>query len=107
MTTSIKSKVFKIINHDLEDNLQVEYLINNVIDALKIKINSNEIPAELEFIVVEASVSRYRKIGSEGMSSESIDSHSMSFDFDVFEPFEALINEWKTNNKKRNKVRFL
>lgn len=107
MPSTIESRVSALINQDTLDTNQILEIITNVQDALKIKINATEIPTELQFIVVEASVARYRKIGSEGMKQENVDVHIMAFDDSIFLPYESMISEWKVNNNKRAKVKFL
>ncbi|MDI9497261.1 MAG: phage head-tail connector protein [Bacillota bacterium] len=47
------------------------------------------IPSDLSWIVDEVTARRFNRIGSEGMSSEAVDGHSMAFavsDFDDFLP---------------------
>ena len=54
-----------------------EELLNEIVELTKSKIlnyiNQSELPMELEFVLIELSIQRYNKIGSEGVSSESID----------------------------------
>ena len=63
-------KVKKLLG--LKDNDKDDLLtsiINLVSDRLKLKIGAKSIPEELEYIVVEVSVSRFNRIGNEGMDS--------------------------------------
>ena len=39
-------------------------------------------PKELEFELIELSIQRFNRIGSEGIASESIDGKSVSYDDD-------------------------
>ena len=61
-------------------------LINEIIELTKSKIlnyiDKTELPKELEFVLVELSIQRYNRIGSEGISSESIDGKSISYEAD-------------------------
>ena len=104
---TIAGKVKALINADVLDSKQVETIISNCTDALLVLLNAESVPPFLDFIIVETAVARYRKIGSEGMKSEAIETHTMSFDADVFEPYMSLINAYKSNNNQRKKVRFL
>ena len=58
------------------DNYNDE-LIEEIIEITKEKIlnyiNEKELPRELEFILIEQSIERYNRIGSEGIASESVD----------------------------------
>lgn len=38
-----------------------------------------EVPLELEYIVTECTIARYNRIGSEGMSQESMDGHTATY----------------------------
>lgn len=105
--STIGGRVFSILKYDLEDSNQIDSIIENVKNALLVKINATTVPKQLEFIVVEASIARYRQLGSEGMKSETIDAHTMSFHDDLFAPFKTIIDEWKFNNKSLAKVRFV
>ncbi|WP_071025992.1 phage head-tail connector protein [Peptoniphilus raoultii] len=70
-----------------------------------------EIPKELEFIVVEIAVKRYNRIGSEGMTSETVEGHSINFstsDFDEYADFiDKFIEELDEDFKNKKVVRFL
>ncbi len=74
------------------DNPQVEAIYNNIAERLLHRIKDTEIPAELEYIVDEATIRRFNRIGSEGMKSESVEGHSVTYiDGDELEPYESAI----------------
>ena len=68
------------------------------------------VPAELEYILTECTIARYNRIGSEGMTSESMDGHSASYvDTDISD-YEDEIKEYLQDGPatgKRGKVTFL
>ena len=76
-------------------------LIYEIIELTKSKIlnyiNKEELPIELEFILVELSIQRYNRIGSEGISSESVDGKSVSYD-DDFEAYKPHLNFYMLKN---------
>lgn len=78
-----------------------DLVINTIIDlntkALLNRIGVNELPAELEYIVIETTVSRYNRLGSEGLSSEGIDVIKQTFTEDIFSPYSKDIHEYKKN----------
>ena len=78
-------------------------LVNEIIELTKEKIlnyiNEDELPRELEFILVELSIQRYNRIGSEGIASESVDGKSVSYE-DDFENYKQDLKDYM--NKKNN-----
>ena len=74
------------------------------------KSDIESIPAELEYILTECTIARYNRIGSEGMTSESMDGHSASYvDTDISD-YEDEIKEYLQDGSatgKRGKVTFL
>lgn len=70
-----------------------------------------EIPEELAYIVTEVSVVRYNRIGSEGVSSHSVEGESMTWDRSDFEPYLGEIQAWLDKQEDpstdRGRVRFL
>ena len=78
-------------------------LVNEIIELTKEKIlnyiNEDELPKELEFVLVELSIQRYNRIGSEGIASESVDGKSVSYE-DDFENYKQDLKNYM--NKKNN-----
>ena len=76
-------------------------LINEIIELTKSKIlnyiDKTELPKELEFVLVELSIQRYNKIGSEGISSESVDGKSVSYEAD-FEGYKHYLDDYISKN---------
>ena len=64
-------------------------------------INEKELPGELEFILIELSIQRYNRIGSEGIASESVDGKSVSYESD-FDGYKYYLDEYlsKKNNSR-------
>ena len=61
-------------------------LIHEITELTKSKIlnyiNKSELPMELEFVLIELSIQRYNRIGSEGIASENVDGKSVSYEAD-------------------------
>ena len=96
----------------IEDALQddvLQILITNVSSHLKALLGK-DIPSDLNYIVEEITVRRFNRIGTEGMQSESVEGHSVTFyDLkDEFTPYEEVINAHKddTGIVSRGKVLF-
>lgn len=62
--------------------------------------NAQEVPEELNYIIIEVAVSRFNRIGSEGFTSHGIEGESVSFSDDDFSPFMDDINRYKELQKK-------
>ena len=90
----------------IQDN---DELIYEIVEITKEKIlnyiNQEELPKELEFILVEMAISRFNKIGSEGFSSESTDGKSISYE-DDFEMYKQYLDDYlfKTGQNKGFKL---
>ena len=76
---------------------------------LKLLLGGIEPPEELEHIIIELSVARFNRIGSEGLSSHSVEGESLSFAENEFAPFSAEIQAFLDKQKEntRGKVKFL
>lgn len=99
---------------DIEDSLQDDVLniiIDNVSSHLKALLDSDEIPEQLDFIVEEITIRRFNRLGTEGMQSESVEGHSVTFyDLrDEFTPYESIISAYKDppESPGRGKVLFI
>lgn len=97
-----------------KDDKQVKLLnviIDNTEQALKIKLSSDEVPKELNYILVEVSVKRFNRLKNEGMTSYSQEGESITFNSSDFDDFADDIAQWRTDNQKNVKslgtVRFI
>lgn len=97
----------------ITDNLQDEVLtiiIDNVSDHLKAMLGK-EIPEDLSFIVVEVSIRRFNRLGTEGAKAESVEGHSVTYYelTDEFVPYHSLIEAHKVDEgyNQRGKVMFI
>lgn len=69
-----------------------EQIENRLLSRLKRDFpETAEVPPELEHIVTECAIARYNRIGSEGMTSESMDGHSASYVDKDLSDYEADI----------------
>ena len=74
------------------DNPQVEAIYSKIAERLLHRIKNTEIPLGLEYIVEEATIRRFNRVGSEGMKSESVEGHSVNYiDGDELAPYESAI----------------
>lgn len=100
---------FDQADKDEERDERLLLIIQNVIARLKILLGGIEPPKEMQYIVVDVSVKRFNRIGSEGLSSHSVEGESTSYatnDFDEFkDDIEAFLEQQKDSS--RGKLRFL
>lgn len=80
-----------------KDDLLVE-LLSISLQKVLIYLNVTQLPMQLEWIVIELTVQRYNRIGSEGMSSESVDGGSTSYIEDELAPYYQLLDVYKQSN---------
>jgi len=82
----------------ITDNDELLYEIIELIEAKILSyLNIKKLPKELEYILVELSIQRYNRIGSEGISSESIDGKSVSYD-DDFIGYKHYLDDYISRN---------
>lgn len=95
---------------DSEQDEVLTIIIENVQNHLKTLLGK-EIPTSLNFIVTEVVAKRYNRLGSEGMQSESVEGHSVTFQdaSTDFLPYEKIIdaNKEVTEVRGRGVVKFL
>ena len=82
-------------------NVENDELLEEILNLTQAKILNyleiEEIPTELEFILIELCVSRFNRIGSEGYSSESIDGKNVSYQGD-FESYINYLDDYKNKH---------
>lgn len=104
-----KIKTLLGIDDDLQNDV-LNIIIENVTSHLKALLGK-EVPQELNFIIEEITVRRFNRLGAEGMRSESVEGHSITFyDLkDEFVPYEEIIAAHKDPPEKvgRGKVMFI
>ena len=88
---------------------KLNLLLSNARQRLKILLGGQDPPEELEYIITDVAVIRYNKIGSEGLSSHSVEGESSSFTDDDFAGYKSDIQAWLNaqEDAKRGKVRFI
>lgn len=115
---SIKTLIFINESPSAEDEALLTVLIDLVTFKVMAKIKrhlpeTREIPDSLNFAVVEAVVSRYNRIGSEGMTTEVVEGHTMTFNTKdkAMEDLMAEVDNWIDDNLedpgRKKVVRFL
>lgn len=97
-----------IVNDDsLDDKLNI--IIASVTSRLKVLLGGIEVPESLNHIVMEVSIIRFNRIGSEGLSTHSVEGESLGFNENDFAQYQNEIDAYLESLKdsKRGRLRFL
>lgn len=88
---------------------KLSVIIDTVTARLSLLLGGIELPVSMEHIVQEVSIARFNRIGSEGMSSHTVEGETVSFTDDDFAPFAAEIQAFLDlqAESKRGRVMFL
>lgn len=90
---------------------RVETIMELTEQRLAFMLGQSIIPEELSYIVVEVVIARFNRIGSEGLSSHTVQGESLSWTDDDFKPYMDDIQGWLNAqddvNTTRGRVRFI
>lgn len=92
-----------------QDDL-LNWIVESTSARLKNLLGGLEIPDSMSHIIVEASVIRFNRIGSEGLSSHTVEGESLTFNDNDFSGFMDEINSYlnqQDKNLKRGGFKFL
>lgn len=79
---------------------KLNYIIGSTQQRLLLRLGVDAVPTELEYIVVEVSIVRFNRIGSERLQSHNVEGESMTWNSeDDFKPYLAEINAWVSQNE--------
>ena len=99
--------ILGIADNALDSQLNV--IISSTTARLKMLLGGIDVPESLNYVVTEVSVKRFNRIGSEGITSHTVEGESMSFTDDDFAEFAGDIQAYLDSvaAAKKGKVRFL
>lgn len=102
---NVKKRI--LITDDKQDD-QLQVIIDNVKNELLAMLPTIEdnVPEEIEFIVVEVATKRYNRIGAEGMTSETQDGRSSSYEKGDFEEYNKILDNLYYKDEKKGYVNF-
>ncbi|MCD4839734.1 phage head-tail connector protein [Neobacillus sedimentimangrovi] len=96
-------KTILALNNSDKDSILNEFIVNFT-NAVNLYCGTETLPKELEFVVVECTIARYNRLGSEGLSQEQIDSIGSSYQSNIITPYLPYMDSYKNSRKK---VKFL
>lgn len=96
-------------SEDTEQDAKLKKIIELTTARLKALIGNVEPPEELDYIITEVTIMRFNRIGSEGLSSHSVEGESMTFTDDDFDKFNNDIQVYlqAQSDSTRGRLRFL
>ena len=94
---------------DSSKDALLKLIISTVTARLQVLLGGIEPPESLEYIILEVTIKRYNRIGSEGLTSHSVEGESLSFNDSDFDSFASDIQAFldTQNSGERGKVRFI
>lgn len=94
---------------DSENDAVLNTIVSLVESRLKHLIAEDAVPNSLSYIVTEVSISRFNRIGSEGVSSHDVEGEKMTWSNDDFSPYMSDIEQYVATQKdaRRGRVRFI
>lgn len=95
---------------ETDQDERLNLIIENTSKSLCNLLGGITLPEELQHIVVEVSVIRFNRIGSEGLSSHTVEGESQSFQECDFDSYQREIDKYLdklSKEKGQGKVRFL
>lgn len=98
--------MLEIEEADLDEKLSL--ILSGVTSRLKILLGGKEPPQEMEHIILDVAIARFNRIGSEGLTSHTVEGESLSFTENDFDQFSEEIQAWlSSNSESRGKLRFI
>lgn len=113
MTKTPLERATELIFYDQPPTPGQSILLENIAALVDARIVGRlpvpAVPKELEHIAVEMIVRRFNRVGSEGMSAESVEGHSATYTESDMREFEEAIDAWvdAQEDMSRKVVRFL
>lgn len=95
---------------DVSQDKKLNIIIDGATARLKALLGGIDPPEEMKHIILEVSIIRFNRIGSEGMSSHSVEGENTSYENNDFAGFVDEINAYldsKKSNIRRGGFRFL
>lgn len=88
---------------------KLNLILSDTRKRLKALLGGQDPPEELDYIITGVAVIRFNKIGSEGLSSHTVEGESQSFSDDDFSGYREDIQTYldKQKEAKKGRVRFV
>ena len=88
---------------DKKTEQQLQLILNATKQRLKFLLGGLEPPEEMEYIILDVSVIRFNRIGSEGLSSHSVEGESLSWSENDFAEYMDDIQSYLDSQREARK----
>lgn len=94
---------------DTAQDERLQLILKAVKSRLKILLGGIDPPDDLEYIILDVAAIRFNRLGSEGLSSHTVEGESLSFSANDFAGYTDDIQAYLDAQKEatKGKVRFL
>lgn len=109
MLNDLKIMLFGEVIEDTAKDTQLKLIISGATSRLQLLLGGIEPPESMNHIILEVAIARYNRIGSEGLTSHTVEGESMSYNDNDFAAYKDEIQAFIDANKevKKGKVRFI
>lgn len=98
-----------ITKDDTDRDALLKKLISMATARLTLLLGGIDPPEEMDHIILDVTVARFNRIGSEGLSSHAVEGETLQFVDDDFAQFRDEIQDWMNRQTETTKgrLRFL
>ncbi|PET77591.1 hypothetical protein CN514_00930 [Bacillus sp. AFS001701] len=90
------------ISDNSRDN-ELNIIINNAASLVREYLGLSTVPASLNWIVDEISITRFNRLHSEGISQEKIDTVTTTYSGNLLDPYKETLDKYLENNATESK----
>lgn len=101
--------LFGLPEEDISQDKKLQLILDAAKSRLKLLLGGIEPPEELNYIILDVAIIRFNRIGSEGLSSHTVEGESLSWSDNDFAGYMDDIRSYLDSRKEitKGKVRFL
>ena len=94
---------------DTSQDDKLNLILSGTTSRLKALLGGQDPPEDLNYIITDVAVIRFNRIGSEGLSSHTVEGESQAFSDDDFAGYREDIQTYLDSQKeaKKGRVKFL
>ena len=92
---------------DNDKDVILTVLMSNAMNTVCTYIGVTNLPTELEFVVEELTVVKYRRLGAEGIDTEKIDVLSTKYVSDDLNPFKTILDQYIDKKMSGRRLKML
>ena len=101
-------RIMLILGVDADKEALVQEIVSLVATPVLLYLGIEELPTELEYIVIELAVARYNRIGAEGYLEEKNDNVQNKFyETPEIDKYYPALDRWKEANLEKETVKLV